>query len=165
MKLREKIVEWWYFHISNPVVRKGEHGGFKWEFRRFWLEISTVSGNFKARYMADEHPYAYLLAGKSDDNIIGFCQFIYMLGKTITTDQGLVDDTKRAIDKYNKRMGKMAESQVVNDEAEEKIALESEKAVQEHIEMPERDRRKMEKEIDKRFKKTVKKMKYEEKDS
>ena len=154
-KILEKIRMWWYFHVANPVVRKGEHGGFKWEFRRFWLEISTVSGNFKARFIADEHPYAYLLAGKEDNNIIGFCQMIYMLSKLITTDQGLVNDLARVLVKYDKRLSKSAKT--VEDELEEKMALESEKAIQEHIELPDKERRKVEKDIDRRFKKAVKK--------
>ena len=154
-KIFDKIRMWWYFHVVNPVVRKGEHGGFKWEFRRFWLDISTLSGNFKARYMADEHPYAYLLAGKTDDNIIGFCQFIYMLGKTLTTDQGLANDVDKAFRKYRKRRDN--EARVVEDEEEENMAIEGEKAVQELVEMPEKDRKKVERDINGRFKKAVKK--------
>lgn len=155
-KFFDKIRTWWYFHIVNPVVRKGESGGFKWEFRRFWLDISTLSGNFKARYMADEHPYAFLLAGEKDDNIIGFCQFVYMLGKTVTTDQGLVNDVKKAFDKYEKRLDKKAAGDVIEDEVEEKAAIEAEKAIQEHIELPEKERRKVERDINGRFKKAVK---------
>lgn len=152
----KKLQRWWYFHIQNPVIRKGEHGAFKWVFRRFWLEIETVSGNFSARYMADEHPYAYLLAGKTDDNIIGFCQFVYMLGKMLTTDQGLVNDVNKAISKYQKRLEKQAAGEVKEDETEERIALEGEKAIQEHIELPKKERRKVERDINGRFKKAIK---------
>lgn len=153
-KFFEKVLMWWYFHMENPVIRKGEHGGFKWEFRGFWLDISTVSGNFKARYMADDHPYAYLLAGDTDDNIIGFCQLIYTLGRTLTTDQGLVNDVEKAINKYGRRIE--SGIKIKDDETEEKIALETEKKIQEHIELPEKKRKKVEKESDKRFKKAVK---------
>lgn len=165
--IKEKVMRFWYFHVQNPVVRKGESkdGAFKWEFRRFWLDISTASGNFKARYMADEHPYAYLLAGENDDNIIGFAQFIYMLSKTLTTDQGLANDVGKAIGKYQKRLEKQAASEVVEDETEEKIALEEVKAVQEHVELPKKERRKVEKGIDGRFKKAVKEAENEEKNS
>ena len=158
-KFFDKIRMWWYFHMVNPVVRKGESkdGAFRWEFRRFWLDISTLSGNFKARYMADEHPYAYLLAGDNDDNIIGFCQFVYMLGQTLTTDAGLANDVKRAFDKYEKRLDKKAEAEgKKEDEAEENVAIETEKAIQEHIELPEKERKKVERDINGRFKKHVK---------
>lgn len=153
--IKEKIRVWWYFHVKNPVVRKGESkdGAFKWEFRRFWLDISTLSGNFKARYTADEFPYAYLLSGKKDDNIIGFCQIIYMLSKTIVADQGLANDVQRALQKYEKRMGKQAEDAgKKEDDAEEMVALENEKRVQEIAEMPKSERKKVERDINGRFK-------------
>lgn len=156
-KIFDKIQMWWYFHLANPVVRKGERGAFEWEFRRFWLEISTVSGNFKVRFMADAHPYAYLLASQGDENIHGFCQTVYLLSKTLTTDQGLVDDVAKALSKYNKRLDKQAASGIVEDETEEKIALETEKQIQEHIELPKKERRKVERDINGRFKKAVKK--------
>ena len=156
MKIKEKILKFWWFRFRNPVIRKGEAGGFRWAFRRFWLEIETVSGNFKAKFMADEHPYAYLLAGQGDENIHGFCQTVYLLSKTLTTDQGFADDVAKAIAKYNKRLQKQAASEVVEDDTEEKIALEEVKAVQEHVELPKKERKKVERGIDGRFKKAVK---------
>ena len=156
MSIKEKILKWWWFTFRNPVIREGESGGFRWRFRRFWMEVETLSGNFKARFMADEHPYAYLLAGKTDDNIIGFCQIVYMLSHTITTDQGLVNDVRRVYQKYENRLQKQAASGVVEDETEEKIALETEKQIQEHIELPRKERKNVERDINGRFKKAVK---------
>lgn len=135
----QKIRAWWLFKMSNPVVRKGEKGGFKWVFRRFWVEITTVSGNFKARFMAAEHPYGYLVSGKDDKNIEGFCQMIYTVGMLLTTDQGFVDDVKKAIDKYQKRLDK--ENPVVEDEIEEKFAIENEKKVLELSKSPRKRQR------------------------
>lgn len=156
MSIKEKILKWWWFPFKNPVVRKGESGGFKWEFRRFWLTIETLSGNFKAKFMADEHPYAYLLAGKDDDNVIGFCNTVYLLSKTVTTDQGLVDDLSRVFTKYEKRLQKKAVSEVVEDETEEKIAMEEVKQIQEYVEMKPKERKKRERDANGRFKKAVK---------
>lgn len=155
-KIWTKIVKWWYFHIANPVVRKGEAGGFRWTFRRFWLDITTVSGNFKVRFIADEHPYGYLAAGKDDTNIHGFARMMYEIGKLLTTDQGFVDDVQKAIVKYRKRLEKKAAGEVVEDETQEKIALETEKAIQEVVEMPKKERRKYERDINGRFKKAMK---------
>jgi hypothetical protein len=155
-KIWTKIVKWWYFHIANPVVRKGEAGGFRWIFRRFWLDITTVSGNFKARFIADENPYGYLAAGKDDTNIHGFALTMYEIGKLLTTDQGFVDDVQKAIVKYRKRLEKQAAGEFVEDETEEKIALETEKAIQEHIELPKKERRNVERDINGRFKKALK---------
>ena len=156
MSIKEKFFKWFWFTFKNPVVRKGEYGGFKWEFRRFWLTVETVSGNFKAKFMADEHPYAYLLAGKTDDNIIGFCQIVYIFSHIITSDQRLVNDVQRAYQKYKKRLEKQAASEVKEDETEEKIALETEKLIQEHAELPKKERKKVERDINGRFKKAVK---------
>lgn len=155
MSIKEKLLKFWWFRFRNPVVRKGEAGGFRFVFRRFDLTIETLSGNFKAKFMADAHPYAYLLASNGDENIHGFCQTVYMLSKTLTTDQGLVDDVSKAFAKYDKRLQKQAASEVVEDETEEKIALETEKQIQEVVEMPKKERRKYERGIDGRFKKAV----------
>lgn len=154
MSLKEKFLRWWYFSVRNTVVRSGESGGFKWVFRRFWLEISSVSGNFKARFTAAEHPYGYLLAGKDDKNIEGFCQMVYMVSMMLTTDQGFVDDVSRAVKKYDKRI--QASNPVVEDDDEERMAIEEMKALQEHLDLPKKERRKVERGIDGRFKKAVK---------
>lgn len=96
------------------------------------MEISTVSGNFKARWTADAHPYGYLLSGKDDDNIHGYCQIVYEISKLLTTDQKFATDIQKAVRDYDKRLQKKAK--VVEDETEEKIALEGEKQVQEYVE-------------------------------
>lgn len=132
MRLKEKLMKWWFFRVKNTTVRKGEEGGFKWRFRRFTMEISTVSGNFKARWTADAHPYGYLLSGKDDDNIHGYCQIVYEISKLLTTDQKFATDIQKAVRDYDKRLQKKAK--VVEDETEEKIALEGEKQVQEYVE-------------------------------
>lgn len=154
MNIISKVQKWWLFNVANPVIRKGEHGGFKWKFRRFWLEVETLSGNWKARWTAAEHPYAYLLASKDDSQIEGFCQIVYSVGMLLTTEQGFVNDVVKALKKYDVRLQKSAK--VEDDETEEKMALEEVKQVQELVEKPKKERRKAEKDIDKRFKKAVK---------
>ena len=152
----KKVQTWFWFTFRNPVIRQGESGGFKWVFRRLDLRITTVSGNFVCRFTAAEHPYAYLISGKDDENIIGFCQMLYYLGMVITTDQGIVDDVKKAFAKYEKRLSKKAASDVIDDEMEEALALEDEKRIQEHKELPKAERRKVERDINGRFKKVAK---------
>lgn len=135
--------------MRNPIVREGEHGGFKWRFRRFTLEISTLSGNWKAKWTAAEHPYGYLLAGSGDENIEGFAQTMYEVGMLLTTDQGFVNDIQKALRKYSSRLEKKAAKDIVEDETEEKIALEAEKQVQEAIGMSRKERR----DVNRRFRK------------
>lgn len=155
-KFLTKVRKFYYFLLANPVVRKGEAGGFRWVFRKFWLDISTLSGNFKVRFIADEHPYGYLAAGKDDTNIHGFALTIYEIGKLLTTDQGFVDDVTKAIVKYRKRLEKQAAGEVVEDETQEKIALEEVKQVQEFVELPKKEQRKVARDINGRFVKRVK---------
>ena len=143
----------------NPVIRSGESGGFKWVFRRFTLDIETVSGNFKARFTADESPFAYLLAG-DDDQTHGFALRLYMIGKLMTREQKFVDDLDKALKSYEKRAQKQVD--VVEDETEEKIAIEETRSVQEHIELPEKERKKREREPNGRFKKAVKNLEKSE---
>lgn len=152
----EKIKRWWYFHLANPVVRRGEHGGFKWCFRRFWLDIETVSGNFRARFTAAENPYAYLLASDDDSQVDGFCQILYSVGMLLTTDQEFVDSITKALRDYDKRLNKKAASEVAEDETEEKIALEEVKQVQEFVEMDRKEQKKRERDVNGRFVKAVK---------
>lgn len=153
-KIWSKIQMFWFFHFANPVVRKGESkdGAFRWTFRRFWLEIETLSGNFKARFTADAHPYAYLLTGKDDENIIGFSQLMYSLGMLLTQDQGLVNDVQKAIKKYQARLVKSNPASP----DEEQEAIEEVKSVQEYADATPKERRKMERGINRRFKKAVK---------
>ena len=150
----KKFQAWWLFHVRNHKVRTGEKGGFKWTFRRFWLEISTVSGNFKARFMADEHPYGALISDKTDSNIHGFCEILYEVGKLLTSEQKFADDIQNALKRYSNRIEMSIE--IKEDETEEMIALETEKAIQEVVEMPKKERRKYERGVDGRFKAAVK---------
>lgn len=137
----KKLRKWWLFHLANPVVRKGEHGGFKWVFRRFWMEISTLSGNFELKFIAGEHPYGYLVSGKDDENIEGFCQMMYSIGMLMTRDQKLVDGVTNEIKDLMDRMEK--EAKVEEDKVQERIDLDVEQKVQEHVEgKPKRYRRK-----------------------
>ena len=137
-KLINSFRRWWLFTFENPVVRKGEtvDGAFKWVFRRYWLEIKTLSGNFTCRFTADEHPFGYLLAGADDQNIIGFAQTLYYLGKSVTTDQQLCDDLGAAYKAYVERLEKQAAVEVKEDEFEEKVALEEVKQVYEKARDP-----------------------------
>lgn len=155
MSIKDKILKWWYFHLANPVVRRGESGGFKWVFRRFWLDISTVSGNWSMRCMAAEHPFGALISDKTDSNIHGFCEILYEVGMLLTSEQKFADDIQNALKRYSNRIEKSIE--IKEDETEEMIAIKTEQAVQEHIDLPSKQRRKVERDINGRFKAAVKK--------
>ena len=110
-----KIEKWWLFTFGNPVESKFEFGGFKVIFRRFWLDIETVSGNFKVRFLASHHPYGYLFVSAQKgnlNNIHGFCAYIYKLSHTLTTDNKLVEDVNKAMKNYDKRLAAKAATAV-----------------------------------------------------
>ena len=150
-----KFRKWWIFHIQNPSIRKGVIGGFKFNFKRYELIISTLSGNWKARWTAAEHPYGYLLSSNNDEQVHGFAYRMYMIGALLTTDQKFVDQIDRAIRDYDKRLSKQAGKAASDyDETDEKAAIEFERQVQEYIELPKKERRKRSREIDRNLKKT-----------
>ena len=147
-----KLKKFWYFHCANPVMRRGEKGAFKWTFRRFWLDIRSISGNFRLRFTASEHPFGYLAAGKTDDNIQGYASLMYFLGCCITTDQQLVDDVQKALRDYEERLMATPDDETDSEEA----AIDEVKGIQKYVEMSPKERRQYERDVDKRFKKSIK---------
>lgn len=151
-------MRFWCLNVMNPVVVSGEKGGFGYVFRRYTLELRTVSGNWRMRVTACEHPWAYLRASVEqgrEDNVFGFAHVLYYLTMTMTTDQRLVDEVQKALVDYDRRL----EENVGEDSEEEKAALEEVKGVQEYVEMGARERRKYERDVNRRFKKAVEKVK------
>lgn len=135
MELKSRIMRWWLFNFRNSVIWKGEKGGFKIEFRRFWVEARSVSGNWKERWTAADYPYAYLLVALQKDNeetVWGFCERMYMWSMLLLRDKGLVKDMDKAVAKYEKRLEK-----IKNNEDEE-IALMQMQDLQETIETNEK---------------------------
>lgn len=158
MKIWDKFVRLWCLNVMNPVVVSGEKGGFRYVFRRYTLELRTVSGNWRMMVTACEHPWAYLRASVEqgrEDNVFGFANVLYYLTMTLTTDQRLVDEVQKALMDYETRLEEKAK--VEEDPEEEKAAMEEVRGVQEYAEMGARERRKMEREISGRFRKSVKK--------
>lgn len=143
-----KIQKWWLFAFRNKVEYKFEFGGFKVVFRRFWLEIESVSENFKVRFLASQHPYGYLFVSAQKgnlDNIHGFCAYIYKLCHTLTTDSKLVEDVNRAMKNYDKRLAAKAATAVSteNDDIDLEIVKQNHEAGQ----MTKKERKARKKEI------------------
>lgn len=156
MKLFDKILKLWYFTFRNKVVWKGEKGGFRVKFRRFWVEAESLSGNWKARWTAAEFPYSYLLSavtGENEETLWGFVERMYAWSMMLLQDVQLAKDMDAAFEAYQKRL---EPQQVEENEEEEKEALEGVKEVQEYVETPRRHRRKQDRETNGRFKKVVK---------
>lgn len=150
----------WCLNVANPVETSGEKGGFRYVFRRYTLELRTVSGNWRMRVTACEHPWAYLRASVEqgrEDNVFGFANVLYYLTMTMTTDQRLVDEVQKALVDYEKRLEEKEKSE--DDPEDEQAALDEVKGVQDYVEMGSKERRKYEKDVNRRFKKAAEKVK------
>ena len=156
MALFRKIKNWWYLHVANPVVARGERGAFKYVFRRYWLDVTTVSGNFKFRSMASEHPYMYLLESVrqgNEENVFGYAERIYIIQSTLTREQGLVNDIDKAIAKYDRRL---TAKNTPEPEDSEAASIAEVKNVQAYVDASPKEKRKIEREANGRFKKALK---------
>lgn len=77
-----------------------------------YMEIRTVSDNWRMRLDARHEMYGYLFAAMEqgkEDQVYGYCATLYTMATIL--DQGLINDTQKAIIKYMKRMEKKAESE------------------------------------------------------
>lgn len=118
-KILAKIQKWWLFTFMNPIEFRFVFGGFKVTFRRFWLEIESLSENFKIRFLASQHPYGYLYISAKQgntENIQGYCHYLYKLAYCLTTDNKLVEDINRSLKNYDKRLAAQAATAVSTNE-------------------------------------------------
>ena len=112
-KLFMNISNWWLLTFRNTKIKVVEFDAYKVTFRRFTMDITTKSGNFKLRTMGMLYPNSFLYNAleQGDDKIVEwFCNEVYQFVTLITTDNGLVNDVHKAFAKFYKRMDKKAES-------------------------------------------------------
>lgn len=118
-KILAKIMKWWLFTFANRVEYKFEFAGFKVVFRRYWMDIKSVSDNFKVRFLASQHPYGYLYVSAKQgniENIRGYCHYLYKLAFCLTTDNKLVEDVNKSLKNYDKRLAAQAATAVSTEE-------------------------------------------------
>lgn len=147
-KILASIQKWWLFTFRNPVKHKFELGGFRVVFRRFWLDIESVSDNFKVRFLASQHPYGYLFVSAEQgqlNNIHGFCAYLYKLSYCLTTDKKLVNDVNKALKNYDMRLAAKAATAVSTEN--DSIDLEVVKQNHEVGQMTKKQRKQRKKEI------------------
>lgn len=80
-----------------------------------YMEIRTVSDNWRMRLDARHEMYGYLASAAKqgmNEQIHGYCVTLYILSTAL--DQGLINDLQKSITKYMKRMDKKAESEAKN---------------------------------------------------
>lgn len=123
--LANKIGVWWMIKFRNTLIREVEFDAYKVVFRRFTMDITTKSKNFKMSTMMMLYPNSFLFNAleKGDEKMVGwFCTKVYELVTLITTDMGLAQDVNKAFAKYYKRMDKKAES-LAKEVSEEDVKL------------------------------------------
>lgn len=119
--------------FKSKPLQSVECGGFLVEFyykegklKGTYMDISTASGVWSMRIMGNTFTYGYLLEAANQgltEQIHGYAATLYILSQQITSDQGLVDDITRSINKWQRRMDKKAESEAKkHTETDEKIS-------------------------------------------
>lgn len=98
-----------------------------------YMEIRTISDNWRMRLDARHTMYGYLLTAAQQGNesqVHGYCVQLYIMATAL--DQGLINDVQKAIAKFMKRKDKEADSeaksvteaQIAGDEALMQEAIE-----------------------------------------
>ena len=150
-KLWGEILGWFLFTFRNPVLSKSENGSFKVVFRRYWMEIRSLSDNFRMRVMICEHPYGYLLFGArngNEKNVHAFCEYVYAVVMTLTTDQKFANEVQRSLGRCYERRAN-AELKKTSKERDDATAISEVMQQVEADKMSRKDRRKIIRELKK----------------
>ena len=108
-KIKRKLLEW----FSNKTLYKFDEGGFDFRITKFFIDIKAKSGNFKLQLDNTTYTYGYLVVALEQglyDQVHALGALVYNTAIMSCTDQGLVDDLRKAFVKYTQRMEKKAES-------------------------------------------------------
>lgn len=103
---------WFLITFCNTKIKTVQYPAFKVTFRKFTMEIKSVSGNFTLKTMGMVYPNAFLYDAltKGDADLVQwYCIKMYELTTCLLTDQGLFDDVQKALTKYDKRLRVVAE--------------------------------------------------------
>lgn len=144
-KLWGRIAGWFLYTFLNPVLYRSENGAFKVVFRRYWMEIRSLSDNFRMRVMICEHPYGYLLFGArngNEKNVHAFCEYVYAVVMTLTTDQKFANEVQRSLGRCYERRAN-AELRETAKERDDETAISEVMQQVEADKMSRKDRRKI----------------------
>ena len=136
---------WFLLTFCDTKIKAVQFPAFKVIFRKFTMEIKSVSGNFTLKTMGMVYPNAFLYDAltKGDENLVHwYCNRMYELTTLLLTDQGLFDDVQKALTKYSKRLQVVAEQKAKEvTEEEERMAAEQVKANIEYANMTKKQRK------------------------
>lgn len=156
-KFISSLMTWWLFTFKNKTLIEKEIGGFRFRFRRFWLDIESVADKYwSLRLRADTHPYLYLYSAVQQENyeqLNGYAVYVYLTSMSLTKDQLFADDVNKAFQSFESRLmaEAKAEAKKVTDYDDQQNA-ELMKGALERGKMTRQQRRKAEREAQKRMK-------------
>lgn len=141
----DKLQKWFLLTFRDTKIKSVQFPAFKVTFRKFTIEIKSVSGNFTLKTVGMVYPNAFLYNAfaQGDEGLVQwYCNRMYELTTLLLTDQGLADDVQKALTKYDKRLQVVAERKAkeVTEEAES-IAAEQVKANIEYANMTKKQRK------------------------
>ena len=141
----DKLQRWFLLTFCDTKIKTVQCSAFKVTFRKFTMEIKSVSGNFTLKTMGMVYPNAFLYDAltKGDADLVQwYCNRMYELTTLLLTDQGLFDDVQKALNKYDKRLQVIAEQKAKQvTEEEERIVAEQVKANIEYANMTKKQRK------------------------
>ena len=141
----DKMQRWFLLTFCNVKIKTVQFPAFKVTFRKFTMEIKSVSGNFTLQTMGMVYPNAFLYDAltKGDADLVQwYCNRMYELTTCLLTDQGLFDDVQKALNKYDKRLQVIAEQKAKEvTEEEERMTSEQVKANIEYANMTKKQRK------------------------
>lgn len=139
------VQRWFLLTFCDTKIKAVQCSAFKVTFRKFTMEIKSVSGNFTLKTMGMVYPNAFLYDAltKGDADLVQwYCNRMYELTTLLLTDQGLFNDVQKALNEYDKRLQVIAEQKAKEvTEEEERMAAEQVKANIEYANMTKKQRK------------------------
>lgn len=129
LKFRMALLAKLRLTFANRKLDRCEVGGFVVVFRRFCMDIKSVSGNFRMRVMSSKYPVLYLYncfcKGKTE-YIHAYCNMIYALQALILSDSVLFCAVTNALEEYYNWVEAIAKKDADggDDDGDEKLDLE-----------------------------------------
>lgn len=123
MKKNKRMWSAFRLWVADRKIAEKEVGGFRYIFRKYSMEVRTLSGNFGVKVMCTEHPCGYLLQSMKqgkDKNLEGYATLMYIIGTNLTRDQNMVSDITQDVKNYFRRLekkGKKAKDMTPEEEA------------------------------------------------
>jgi hypothetical protein len=110
MKKLISELQWRFIRtFKNKTLQKVNAGSFKVIFKKYWIDIKSPRDWWSLRLRADTFSAGYLF-GTSKENLLAYITYLYAVSDGLLRDQGLADDIRKALNKYEKRLEKQAES-------------------------------------------------------